>query len=131
MVRLGVGQVNESVELGSVPKSQLAKNPHYAQIPLNECYGIVDGNGANAKMRIDETGTCTLLAGSKLRQNVAPSIPQSIANSRDELQRMSKLVLQPDGTLELTEDLDVSSTSYAASAVDWRSASGPSSWQRS
>ena len=30
---------------------------------------------------------------------------------------MSKLVLQPDGALELTEDVDVSSTSYAASAV--------------
>jgi hypothetical protein len=99
------------------------------EMPPGE-YIIVDGKGADAKMRIDDAGTCTLLAGSKLRQNVAPSIPQSIANFRDELQRTSKLVLRPDGTLELKEDVEVSSTSYAASAVYGRSASGPFSWQK-
>lgn len=99
------------------------------EMPTGE-YVIVDGKGADAKMRIDDAGTCTLLAGSKLRQNAAPSIPQSIANFRNELQRTSKLVPQPGGTLELTEDVEVSSTSYAASAVYGRSASGPFSWQK-
>jgi len=99
------------------------------EMPPGE-YFIVDGKGADAKMRIDDAGTCTLLAGSKLRQNVAPSIPQSVANFRNELQRTSKLMLQPGGTLELTEDVEVSSTSYAASAVYGRSASGPFSWQK-
>jgi hypothetical protein len=46
------------------------------EMPTGE-YVIVDGKGADAKMRIDDAGTCTLLAGSKLRQNAAPSIPQS------------------------------------------------------
>jgi hypothetical protein len=39
-------------------------------------------------------------------------------------------VPQPGGTLELTEDVEVSSTSYAASAVYGRSTSGPFSWQK-
>lgn len=99
------------------------------EMPPGE-YVIVDGKGADAKMRIDDAGTCTLLAGSKLRQNVAPSIPQSIANFRNELQRTSKLVLEPSGTLELMQDVEISSTSYAASAVYGRSASGPFSWQK-
>jgi len=99
------------------------------EMPPGE-YIIVDGKGADAKMRIDDAGKCTLLAGSKLRQNAAPSIPQSIANFRNELQRTSKLVVRPGGTLELTEDAEVSSTSYAASAVYGRSASGPFSWQK-
>jgi len=99
------------------------------EMPPGE-YVIVDGKGADSKMSIDDAGTCTLLAGSKLRQNAAPSIPQSIANFRNELQRTSKLVPQPGGTLELTEDVEVSSTSYAASAVYGRSASGPFSWRR-
>jgi hypothetical protein len=61
---------------------------------------------------------------------IAPSIPQSIANFRNELQLASKLVLEPGGTLELMHGVEISSTSYAASAVYGRSASGPFSWQK-
>jgi hypothetical protein len=99
------------------------------EMPPGE-YAIVDGKGADAKMRIDDVGKCILLAGSKLRQEAAPSIPPSVASFRNELQHAGKLVMQADGTLELIEDEEVSSTSYAACAVYGRSASGPFSWQK-
>jgi hypothetical protein len=99
------------------------------EMPPGE-YAIVDGKGADAKMRIDDAGTCILLAGSKLRQEIAPSIPQSVAIFRNELQHTGKLVMQADGTLDLTNDEEVSSTSFAACAVFGRSASGPFSWKK-
>jgi hypothetical protein len=99
------------------------------EMPPGE-YAIVDGKGVDAKMRIDDAGTCILLAGSKLRQEVAPSIPPGVANLRNDLQSTGKLVLRADGVLELTKDEEVSSTSFAACAVYGRSASGPFSWQK-
>jgi hypothetical protein len=40
MLRLEVGQVNESVEVGGVPKGQLAKNRGYTHCQVNERYGL-------------------------------------------------------------------------------------------
>lgn len=99
------------------------------EMPPGE-YIIVDGKGADARMCIDDQGTCVLLAGSKLRQEETQTIPPMVAGIRDELQRTGKLLPQPGGILELMEDKKFSSTSYAACAVYGRSASGPFSWQK-
>jgi len=65
MLRLEVGQVNESVEVGCVPKDQLAKNPDYAQNPVAEsrqfrlqlaiAVGIHRYENAPERSREDET----------------------------------------------------------------------------
>jgi len=93
-------------------------------------YVIQDDRGADATMRLESDGTCTVLAGSSFRLNEGPSMPEAIAKVRKELLRTGKLVAQPNDTLKLTEDTVFTSTSAAATAVFGRSASGPANWQK-
>jgi hypothetical protein len=89
----------------------------------------INRSGADARMRVDEDGTTTVVAGSKFRLVATPGAPANAVALRDELIEGKKLI-QDAGSLRLTEDHVFTSPSAAAGAVLGTSASGPYEWKR-
>jgi hypothetical protein len=92
-------------------------------------YTIKQDRGADASMRINDDGTCVVLAGSLFRAREGPSVSPSASALRKELQRLGKLVVDGDA-LRLTQDTEFTSPSAAAGVVFGRSASGPANWKK-
>ncbi len=89
----------------------------------------INRSGADARMRVDEDGTTTVLAGSKFRLVSTPGAPASAVALREELVQSKKLVQDAD-SLRLVEDHVFTSPSAAAGAVLGTSASGPYEWKK-
>jgi len=92
-------------------------------------YTIKQDRGADASMRINDDGTCVVLAGSLFRAQEGPSVSPSASALRKELLRLGKLVADGDA-LRLTQDTEFTSPSAAAGVVFGRSASGPANWKK-
>jgi hypothetical protein len=85
------------------------------------------GRGADAKLEVIN-GKPNLLAGSRIITEKGPSCPKAIAAKRDEY-LANGVLMEREGYLVTTQDIEFGSTSAAAAFVLGTSASGPAEWK--